>query len=125
MFSLFDLNVNIDDFPDVPSVQSKPSLTSLSSSASVQASPIPPFSLEDPAVLSSVKHIPDSLHERVIGPARVSPVAEYTTGAATKPSSELTAAFPPVGSRVLAMKNKTAGTVNPTSNVQSLNGQYL
>lgn len=109
----------------MPSVQSKPSLTSLSSSASIHVSPTPPFNPKDPAVLTSVKVNQDSLHDRVIGPARA-PIAESNSVAATNSPSELGgSAFPPVGSRVLAMKNKATSAVNPASGLQGLNGQYL
>jgi len=111
---------------NLPSIQSKPSLTSLSSSVSIHVSPTPPFNLKDPAVLTSVKVNQDSLHDRVIGPARASPIAEFTSTAATNNPSELGgAAFPPVGSRVLAMKNTAAAAVNPVTNLHGLNGQYL
>lgn len=107
-----DLAVNLT------TVQSKSSLSSLPSSASIHASPIPPFSLKDPAVLTSVKLNQDLL------PDRESPIPEATNVTVPKPPSEL-ATFPPVGSRVLAMKNRTAANANSTSNLQTLNGEYL
>jgi hypothetical protein len=55
----------------------------------------------------------------------VSPIAEFSHVPVAKPASEpVGTAFPPVGSRVLAMRDKTAATVNPTPNLQSLNRQY-
>lgn len=97
------------------SLQSKISLPSLNSPSTSSAK------LKDPAILSSIKVNSDSHPERIVGrhPSTVSP--DFTAG---KPPAEPTgnAAFPPIGSRVLAMKNKTGLTTNAPLNLQNLNG---
>jgi len=82
-------------------------------------------SLKDPAVLASVKVNMDPLDRSVV-PTRVAPTSVSSEFIA-KPSSDSinNSSFPPVGSRVLAMKNKAAVSSNPPLNLQSLNGQLF
>lgn len=112
-----------DDLNNGPtSAQSKTPLPSLDSpsTSSVQS-----LGLKDPAILSSVKGNSDSLQERFVGHrSTVSP--DLTIGAG-KSSVEIAGntAFPAIGSRVLAMKNKAGLPQNIPINIQNLNGRCL
>jgi hypothetical protein len=93
------------------SLQCKISLPSLNSPSTSSAQ------LKDPAILSSIKVNSDSHPERMVShSSTVSP--DFTAG---KTPAEPTgnAAFPPIGSRVLAMTNKTGLTTNAPLSLQN------
>lgn len=98
---------------DLGSAQIKSSLLPLEqTSTPLDATSTQSLSLKDPAVLTSDK---GNIDDRSV----------ISSEFIAKPSSDPinNSPFPPVGSRVLAMKNKAAVSPNPPLNLQSLNGQ--